>query len=78
MSEAVIHRLSKVAKELNIRTSTIVEFLKGEGHAISSNPNTKISEEQYALLQDNFLAEKKDKEESLKLQEQKEKKRLYL
>ena len=65
MSEAVIHRLSKVAKELNISTGTIVEFLKGKGHAIESNPNAKLSAEQYDLLSDGFLSEKKDKEEFL-------------
>ena len=75
MSEAVIHRLSKVAKELNISTGTIVEFLKGKGHAIESNPNAKLSAEQYDLLSDGFLSEKKDKEESKRIQELKEKKK---
>ena len=76
MSEAVIHRLSKVAKELNISTATIVEFLKAKGHIIESNPNAKISETQYELLSDGFLAEKKDKEESRRIQELKEKKKV--
>lgn len=76
MSEAVIHRLSKVAKELNISTATIVEFLKAKGHVIESNPNAKISDAQYNLLSDGFLSEKKDKEESKKLTELKEKKKI--
>jgi translation initiation factor IF-2 len=75
MSETVIHRLSKVAKELNISTATIVEFLKGKGHIIESNPNAKISEIQYNLLSDGFLSEKKDKEESKRITELKEKKK---
>ena len=75
MSDAVIHRLSKVAKELNISTSTIVDFLKGKGQIIESNPNAKISVEQYELLSDGFLSEKKDKEESKRIQELKEKKK---
>ena len=78
MSEAVIHRLSKVAKELNISTATIVEFLKGKGHIIESNPNAKISEVQYNLLSDGFLSEKKDKEESKRITELKEKKKAIL
>ncbi len=78
MSEAIIHRLSKVAKELNISTATIVEFLKGKGHAIESNPNAKISDAQYNLLSDGFLSEKKDKEESKRMQELKEKKKTTL
>ena len=75
MSEAVIHRLSKVAKELNISTGTIVDFLKSKGHAIESNPNAKLSAAQYDLLSDGFLSEKKDKEESKRIQELKEKKK---
>lgn len=76
MSEAVIHRLSKVARELNISTATIVEFLKGKGQAVDNNPNAKISEAQYALLSDGFLSEKKDKEESKRITELKEKKKV--
>ena len=76
MSEAVIHRLSKVAKELNISTATIVEFLKGKGQAVDNNPNAKITEGQYALLSDGFLSEKKDKEESKRITELKEKKKV--
>ncbi|MBI4945884.1 MAG: translation initiation factor IF-2 [Bacteroidetes bacterium] len=75
MSEAVIHRLSKVAKELNISTGTIVDFLKSKGHAIESNPNAKLTADQYDLLSDGFLSEKKDKEESKRIQELKEKKK---
>lgn len=76
MSEAVIHRLSKVAKELNISTATIIEFLKSKGHAIEGNPNAKISDVQYNLLSDGFLSEKKDKEESKRITELKEKKKV--
>jgi len=78
MSETVIHRLSKVAKELNISTATIVEFLKGKGHTIESNPNAKISAAQYSLLSDGFLSEKKDKEESKRITELKEKKKAII
>lgn len=78
MSDAVIHRLSKVAKELNISTATIVEFLKGKGHALESNPNAKISDAQYNLLSEGFLSEKKDKEESKRLTEAKEKKKAVI
>ena len=54
MSETVIHRLSKVAKELNVSIGTITDFLKSKGHAIESNPNAKISGELYTLLLDGF------------------------
>jgi len=75
MSEAVIHRLSKVAKELNVSVGIIVDFLKSKGQIIESNPNAKISDAQYELLSDGFLSEKKDKEESKRIQELKEKKK---
>ena len=39
---AVVKRLSKVAKELNVGISTIVDHLEGLGRSIGSNPNTKI------------------------------------
>ncbi|MFI5164127.1 MAG: translation initiation factor IF-2 [Bacteroidia bacterium] len=78
MSEAVIHRLSKVAKELNISTGTIVDFLKSKGQIIESNPNAKLSAEQYDLLSDGFLSEKKDKEESKRITELKEKKKTLI
>ena len=72
MSEAVIHRLSKVAKELNVSIGTITDFLKSKGHAVENNPNAKISGELYDLLLDGFGAEKKDKEESKRIKEQKD------
>jgi len=75
MSDAVIHRLSKVAKELNVSIGTIGDFLKGKGHAIEINPNAKLSAEQYDLVLEGFGAEKKDKEESKRIQEQKEKRK---
>ena len=39
---AVVKRLSKVARELNVGISTIVEFLGSQGKEVSSNPNTKL------------------------------------
>ncbi|MBI4930940.1 MAG: translation initiation factor IF-2 [Bacteroidetes bacterium] len=72
MSETVIHRLSKVAKELNVSIGTIAEFLKGKGQEVENNPNAKISAELYELLLDGFGSEKKDKEESKRIKEQKD------
>ena len=46
---AVVKRLSKVARELNVGISTIVEFLGSQGKEVSSNPNTKIGEELYTV-----------------------------
>ena len=59
-------RLVKIAKELNVGTSTIVDFLKGNGFEIENKPTSKVSDEMYdALLQEfsNSIAvkEKADK-----------------
>jgi translation initiation factor IF-2 len=78
MSESVIHRLSKVAKEFNISTLEIIDFLKRKGFSIESNPNAKLSAEQYELLSEKFSSEKKDKEESKRIQELKEKKKAII
>ncbi len=60
-------RLSKAAREFNVGTSTIVEFLSKKGHQIDSSPNTKLSPEMYALLVKEYQSEKQVKEVSKKL-----------
>lgn len=63
MSEKIApKRLSKVAKEFNIATTTIVEFLSSKGVEVDTNPNTKISPEMYVLLQEKFQSDKLVKE----------------
>ncbi|MEM7106331.1 MAG: translation initiation factor IF-2 [Bacteroidota bacterium] len=47
-------RLVKVAKELNVGTSTIVEHLQKNGFEVENNPRTKVSEEMYELLLKDF------------------------
>ena len=46
MSDTKTTRLSKIARELNVGISTIVEFLHKKGVKIDSNPNEKITSEQ--------------------------------
>lgn len=60
-------RLNKVAKELNVSVSTIVDFLKSKGHSIEANPNAKVDDNIYNLLLKEFQAEKNEKEKSLKV-----------
>ena len=64
---ALIKRLSKVARELNVGISTIVEFLSSQGKELSANPNTKIGEELYMLLLEEFHKEKFEKEKADKV-----------
>ena len=61
---AVVKRLSKVARELNVGISTIVEFLGSQGKELSSNPNTKIGEDLYMILLEEYQKEKFEKEKA--------------
>ncbi len=47
-------RLVKIAKELNVGTSTIVDFLKGKGYDIDNKPTSKISDEMHEELLKEF------------------------
>ena len=67
MSDLKVTRLSKIAKELNVGTSTIVEFLHKKGIIIDSNPNTKITPEQHNLLLKEYSSDLNVKKESEKL-----------
>jgi len=62
-----IIRLSKVAREFNVGTSTIIDFLNKKGHKVENNPNAKITPEMYGLLVQEYQAEKNVKEESKKI-----------
>ncbi len=67
MTEGIkVKRLSKVAREFNLGTSTLVEFLKKKGFSVDNNPNTKISQEAYDLLLKEFQGEKSLKEATQK------------
>lgn len=70
---AVGKRLSKIAKECNVGIHTIVEFLHKKGFEIESNPNTKVSEEMYDLLKQEYRSDLTVKMESEKLVERKQK-----
>ncbi|HQH41306.1 MAG TPA: translation initiation factor IF-2 N-terminal domain-containing protein, partial [Bacteroidales bacterium] len=67
MSETKTVRLSKLARELNVGISTMVEFLKKKGYTLNPDPNSKVTPEEYDLLQKEFSTEKTIKKESEKL-----------
>lgn len=70
---AVGQRLSKVAKELNVGISTIVEFLHKKGFDIDVNPNTKVSEEMFAILSKEYKLDQTVKKASEELIDRKHK-----
>lgn len=62
-----IKRLSKVARDFNVGISTIVEFLHKKGFNIDTNPNNKISDEAYSLLEKEYKSDINLKKESEKI-----------
>ncbi|MCB0479742.1 MAG: hypothetical protein KDC84_16355, partial [Crocinitomicaceae bacterium] len=79
-----VKRLSKVARELNVGISTIVDFLSNKNVNIESSPNTKIEPDVYDLLLNEFGADltvkekakatviKREKRETISLKDNKE------
>lgn len=57
-------RLNKVLKELNISIQRAVEFLESKGLEIEARPTTKISEEVYQILVDEFETDMTKKQRS--------------
>jgi translation initiation factor IF-2 len=76
MTEIKATRLSKIARELNVGIATIVEYLHKKGHHIESDPNTKITPEQYNLLAQEYSSDlnEKKKSENFSLKNLREKK----
>ena len=64
----IIPRLGKAAKEFNIATATIVEFLKDNGYIVENNDNTKLTPELYDLINQKYKSDKDVKEESKKIE----------
>ncbi|MGB5417989.1 translation initiation factor IF-2 [Algibacter sp.] len=69
MAETI--RLNKVLRELNISLDRAVEFLDSKGVDIEKRPTTKISEETYSLLSDEFETDASKKVKSQKVSEAK-------
>ena len=73
MSELNKIRLNKVLREFNISLERVVEFLSSNGHDIEARPTTKISQNQYDLLLNEFSSDRTSKVESDDLSEEKKK-----
>lgn len=72
---AATMRLNKVLRELNISLDRAVEFLDSKGIEIEARPTTKISNEVYEVLSDEFQtdANKKVASKEVAVEKQKEK-----
>lgn len=78
MSELSKIRLNKVLRELNISLDRVIEFLNEKGHEVDARPTTKISNEIYELLLNEFKSDKSDKAETDEVLEVKRKEKEVL
>jgi translation initiation factor IF-2 len=69
MAETI--RLNKVLRELNISLDRAVEFLETKGIEIEKRPTTKISDEVYQVLSDEFETDANKKVASKEVSEAK-------
>ena len=54
MSEGKQLRLGQVARKLNVGRNTIISYLRDKGYEIDSNPNTKIDDSLFRILENAF------------------------
>lgn len=73
MTEYRPQRFNKVLRELNISLDRAVEFLANKGMDIDARPTTKISQEVYTILSDEFQTDKSKKVASKEIGEEKRK-----
>jgi translation initiation factor IF-2 len=72
-------RLSILARELNVGTATIIEFLAKKGYSVENNPNAKVPVECMDILDEEFKESKSLKEKAIKNTEKaREKKLIFL
>ena len=78
MSNQPTLRLNKVLRELNISLDRAVEHLSQMGHEIEPRPTTKISQEVYTILLDEFETDKSKRDASAEISEEKRKEKEIL
>ena len=64
-------RLNKVLRELNISIDRAVDFLESKGIEVEKSPNTKISQEVYDTLSDEFQTDATKREKAQEVSEAK-------
>ncbi|WP_417871338.1 translation initiation factor IF-2 [Winogradskyella sp.] len=64
-------RINKVLRELNISLDRAVDFLESKGIEIEKSPNTKISQEVYNTLSDEFQTDASKREKAQEVSEAK-------
>ncbi len=74
MAVGKTNRLSKVAREFNVGIHTIVEFLQKKGFEVETNPNTKVTEEMYHHIENEYNTDLNVRKKSEALSKQKHQK----
>ena len=69
------YNLFKIAKELNVATSTIVEYLTSKGIEVENKPIAKISDEVHTLLLEKFSNAMVEKEKAEALLEERKRRK---
>ena len=69
------YNLFKIAKELNVATSTIVEYLTSRGIEVENKPIAKISDEVHNLLLEKFSSAMDEKEKAEALLEERKRRK---
>ncbi|MEH0153983.1 translation initiation factor IF-2 [Limibacter armeniacum] len=64
MADQKMVRLSQAARNFNVGKDTLIDYLANKGHEVKNSPNTKLTGEQYGLLEKAFASSKADKEEA--------------
>ena len=73
MAENPTIRLNKVLRELNISLDRAVDYLNSKGHEVEARPTTKISDEVYQVLLEEFQTDMTKKVASKEVGEEKRK-----
>ncbi len=73
MADSATIRLNKVLRELNISLDRAIDFLSSKGHEVEARPTTKISNEVYQVLLDEFQTDMSKKVASKEVGEEKRK-----
>jgi translation initiation factor IF-2 len=67
MSEVTTPRLMAAAKEFNIGTNTLIDFLVSKGISEELKPTTKLTETMYRILQSEFQQDKVQHEKAMQI-----------
>lgn len=71
-----VKRLSKIARELNVGISSLVDHLKDKGVEIEASPNTKVDDDVYKMLLAEFVDAKIEKEKSQEVSAKREERKI--